>query len=78
MAGLSFGLPLAGALLGELRAFKVRFTAKRRDTYATRSGEHEDLVMAVALAVWFRGVLLLAWPRKELPRHQARAPIKCR
>ncbi len=26
------GLPLADALLGELRAFQVRFTAKGRDT----------------------------------------------
>ncbi len=28
------GPPLAGALRGELRAFKVRFTAGGRDTYA--------------------------------------------
>ncbi len=48
-------LPLAGALMDELRAFKVRFTARGRDTYAARSGEHDDLVMAVALAVWFGG-----------------------
>ncbi len=45
-------LPLTGALLGELRAIKVRFTAKGRDTYAARSGEHDHLVLAVALAVW--------------------------
>ncbi len=32
-------LPLAGALLGELRAFQVRFTAKGRDTYGARSGK---------------------------------------
>ncbi len=38
----------------------MRFTAKGRDTYAARSGEHDDLVMAVALAVWFRGPRLLA------------------
>jgi hypothetical protein len=42
-------LPLAGALVGELRVFKVRFTAKGRDTYAARSGEHDDLVMALAV-----------------------------
>ncbi len=28
------GLPLAGALMGELQAFQVRLTAKGRDTYA--------------------------------------------
>ncbi len=46
------GLPLAGAFIGELQAFQVRLTAKGRDTYAARSGEHDDLVLAVALAVW--------------------------
>ena len=63
------GLPLAGALLGELQAFQVRFTAKGRDTYAARSGEHDDLVMGVALAVWFAGA---GWrgPRKGPPGHQ--------
>ena len=45
-------LPLADALAGELQAFRVRLTAKGRDTYAARSGEHDDLVLAVALAVW--------------------------
>ena len=42
---------VAGA--GELQEFRVRLTAKGRDTYAARSGEHDDLVIAVALAVWF-------------------------
>ncbi len=37
--------------MGELQAFQVRFTAADRDTYAARSGEHDNLVMAVALAV---------------------------
>ena len=40
--------PLAGALMGELQAFQVRLTAKGRDTYAARSGEHDDLMMALA------------------------------
>ena len=47
------GLPLASALMGELQAFQVRLTAKGRDTYAAKAGKHDDLVMAVALAVWF-------------------------
>ncbi len=49
------GLPLAGALIDELQAFRVTLTAKGRDTYAARSGEHDDLVLAVALAVWASG-----------------------
>ncbi len=64
-----------GSKSGKLQAFKVRFTAAGGDTYAARSGEHDDLVMAVALAVWFWGARLLAWPRKEPPGHQGRAPI---
>ena len=40
------GLPLAEAFIGELQAFPVRFTAKGRYTYAVRSGEHDDLVLA--------------------------------
>ncbi len=54
------GLPLADALLGELRAFQVQFTAKGRDTtYAARSGEHDDMKRL-----------------KTANRHQGRAPIK--
>ena len=65
-------LPLAGALMGEMQAFKVRFTAVGGDTYAARSGAHDDLVMAVALAVWFAGA---GWrgPRKEPQGHQGSA-----
>ncbi len=70
------GLPLAGALVGELRAFRVRFTAHGRDTYAARSGKHDDLLMAVALAVWFAGAGCWRGPREELPGHQGRALIK--
>ena len=47
------GLPLADALMCELQAFRVRLTARGRDTYAARSGAHDDLVLAVALAVWW-------------------------
>ena len=46
------GLLLADAFMDELRAFQVRLTAKGHDTYAARSGEHDDLVIAAALAAW--------------------------
>ena len=49
---IATGLPLAEAFMRELEAFRVQLTAKGRDTYAARSGEHDDLVLAVALAVW--------------------------
>ncbi len=45
------GLALAGALVSELQAFRVQLTAKGRDTYAAHSAGHDDLVLAVALAV---------------------------
>ena len=47
------GLPLADALAGELQAFRVRLTARGRDTYAAKPGAHDDLVIATALAVWW-------------------------
>ncbi len=46
------GLPGAGALIRELRAFKVKITKHRRLTFEG-AGEHDDLVTAVALAVWW-------------------------
>ena len=42
--------------MGELQAFRVRLTARSRNTYAAKAGKHDDLVMAVALAVWFTGL----------------------
>ena len=46
------GLPLADALLDELAGFEEKITARGHDIYAAASGEHDDLVLAVALAVW--------------------------
>ena len=59
------GLPLAKAFIGELQAFQVRLTARGHDTYAARSGEHDDLVLAVALAVWRCQSLSLLSARKQ-------------
>ena len=56
------GLPSAGALLRELRAFRRRISEHGHDSY-NRAGEHDDLVVATALAVW--------WPAAE--RRLARA-----
>lgn len=47
------GLPLASLLLQELLNFKVKITAAANDTYgAWREGQHDDLVLAVAVACW--------------------------
>jgi hypothetical protein len=58
------GLPEARALLRELKDFRVMITAKANETFGAGShGGHDDLVLAVALAValavwncaWFSG-----------------------
>jgi hypothetical protein len=46
-------LPLAEALIKELMNFRAKVSLKGNDTYAAwREGEHDDLVLAVALACW--------------------------
>jgi hypothetical protein len=47
-------LPLADVIERELGSFTVRITPTLNETFAadTREGEHEDLVLAVALAAW--------------------------
>ena len=46
------GLPYADALVGELAEFKVTVNAAGHDRYEAARG-HDDLIIAVALAVWF-------------------------
>ena len=49
-------LPLAGVLRSELENFKAKITLGGRDTYGAgqdwREGNHDDLVLATAMAVW--------------------------
>ncbi len=48
------GLKLAPTLARELATFKVKVTASGNETVeAWREKDHDDLVLAVALAVWF-------------------------
>ena len=56
---ISRGLPDAETLAAELAAFRVRLTAAGHDVYGAGGGEtewrgrpHDDLVLALALAVW--------------------------
>jgi hypothetical protein len=47
-------LPERTVLLEELLAFRVRITAAAQETFAAgRHREHDDLVLAVALATWW-------------------------
>jgi hypothetical protein len=45
-------LPEAANLVRELQDFRVGFTAAGHMTFNAREGKHDDLVLALALAVW--------------------------
>lgn len=46
-------LPEAATLVKELEAFRVKITDAANETFGVwRTGQHDDLVLAVALAVW--------------------------
>ena len=50
---IAAALPEAETFAAELRNFRYEVTRAGRDTYAAwREGDHADLVLAVALAVW--------------------------
>jgi hypothetical protein len=47
-------LPDAATLVRELQNFQVKITAAANETFGTwRDGQHDDLVLAVALACWW-------------------------
>ena len=47
------GLKHADALEREADAFQMKLSASGHDTYNAREGEHDDLLLAVALPVWY-------------------------
>ena len=49
---IAASLPDAAVLMRELQDFRVRFTDAGNATFAAREGAHDDLVLAVALAVF--------------------------
>jgi Terminase RNaseH-like domain len=50
---IAAGLPHARTLTDELANFEVHISAAGHDTYSAREGEHDDLVLAAAMALWF-------------------------
>ena len=46
-------LRYVSALVGELQAFRRQVTGAGRTAYGVETGAHDDLVIAVALAVWW-------------------------
>jgi hypothetical protein len=47
------GLPETDALVRELENYRVKITPAANETWSARSGEHDDRVLALALAVWW-------------------------
>src|SRR5262245_53430343 len=43
----------AGALKDELKDFRRKLSDAGRATYAARTGRHDDLVLAIAIAAWW-------------------------
>ena len=65
-------------LQAELAAFDFAISARGHATFDAQSGSHDDLVMALTLAVWFgeRPDATAAWieaTRRRLARHGVRA-----
>lgn len=53
---IAAALPEAETLRKELAAFRVKITAAANETFgAWREGDHDDLVLAVGLACWWKG-----------------------
>ena len=50
------GLGHAKALMSELQAFRRKVTGAGRAAYGATAGAHDDLIIAVALAVWWSDV----------------------
>ncbi len=64
-------LPLADVLRRELMAFKVKVTPSGQETFeSAREADHDDIVLAVALAVYYRHSLT---PARQLVPEEARA-----
>lgn len=61
-------------LRAELQAFEVNISKRGRDSYEAAGGHHDDLVMALALAIWWGSrkgqgsAFLEAWRRRSARR----------
>jgi len=59
----------AETLARELKDFRVEYTAAGHLTFNARSGKHDDLVLALAIAVW--RPMVAAWGAGKASRHCA-------
>ena len=73
---ISRALPEAAQLVEELQNFKMKITLAGNDTYeAWRESDHDDLVLAAAMAAWYGEKKL--WSILQLPP-MPRPPIEAR
>jgi len=49
---IASSLRLADAFVAEMLAFRVKLSAEGRDSYGAEAGMHDDLVLAVGVALW--------------------------
>lgn len=50
---IAASLPEAGTLTTELQNYRVHITQAAHETFNAREGQHDDLVLALALACWY-------------------------
>jgi hypothetical protein len=63
-------LPAVETLVQELLAFRVKISEQGHDSYGSwREGSHDDLVLALACAVWFGERWEAPAPRRNLSSH---------
>lgn len=68
-------LPLTEVLVKELKNFRVKITPAANEVYeAWREGQHDDLVLAAAMAAWLGERLTPAPPRENGRRWVIHAP----
>jgi hypothetical protein len=66
---IASGLEHAATLTRELLDYRVRISATGHDSYDAREGQHDDLVLAVSLACWFRDFY---WQHHDLQAERVR------
>ena len=73
---IASALPEAAQFVSELQNFKMKITTAGNDTYeAWRESDHDDLVLAAAMAAWYGEKRL--WSILKLPP-MPRAPVETR
>ena len=59
-------LPEAAALVNELQQFRATISEAGRSSFGARSGQHDDMVLALAMGLWFLKDRCGSWSNEEL------------